>query len=86
MDQLKNRFRIITKELGIFHTHYNHIVQENPSGVPEEEYIALASDRFKEIEGRKFKFQKLFPILQDVVKYSGVDGLPALHEGLLDHH
>ena len=87
LDQLKNRFKIITKELGIFHTHYNHIVQENPSGVPEEEYIALASDRFKEVEGRKFKFQKVFPILQDVVKYSVVDvGVPTLHEGLLDHH
>jgi hypothetical protein len=66
---LKNRFRIITKELGIFHTHYyNHIVQEkNPSGVPEEEYIVLASHPFKEVEGRKFKFQMVFPILQDVI-------------------
>ncbi len=56
--------------------------------MPEEEYIALASDRFKEVEGRKFKFQKLFPILQDVVKYSGgvSHGVPALHDGLLDHH
>jgi hypothetical protein len=63
------------------------LVQENPSGVPEEEYIAVASDRFKEVEGRKCKFhQKLFPILQDVVKYSGVNGVPGLHEGLLDRH
>jgi hypothetical protein len=59
-----------------------------PGGVPEEEYsIILASDQFKEVEGRKLKFQKLFPILQDVVKYSGVDGVPALHEGpLLERH
>jgi hypothetical protein len=56
----------MTKELGDFHTHDKHIVPENPSGaVPEEEYIALASDRFKEVEGttsRKFKFQEAFPI------------------------
>jgi hypothetical protein len=32
MDKLKNRFsRIILKELGFFHTHYNHTVQENPA-------------------------------------------------------
>jgi hypothetical protein len=87
LEQLKNRFKIITRELGFFHTHYKHIVQENPSGVPEEEYIALASDRFKEVEGRKFKFQKVFPILQDVVKYSGgVEEEASLPEGFLDHH
>jgi hypothetical protein len=44
MDQLKNRFRMITKDIGylfLFHTHYNHIVQENPSGVPEEDRYLL---------------------------------------------
>ncbi len=80
----------MSKELGVFHTHYNHIVQENPSGVPEEEYIVLASDRFKEVEGRKFKFQKVFPILQDVVKYSSgsrdVEDEEEPSLGFLDHY
>ncbi len=56
--------------------------------MPEEEYISLAaSDRFKDVEGRKFKFQEVFPLLHDVVKYSVVDGgVPTLHEGLQDRH
>jgi hypothetical protein len=70
LDQLKNRFKVIKKDMNEFKVHYSHIVSEAPSGVPQEEYIDLACDRFYAVHKRKFRFKQCVPTLQSVVCFS----------------
>ncbi len=70
MDQLQNRFKGIQTAIQIFNVHYRHIVAESPSGVPEDEYIDLACDRYKLVQGSKFRFKYLVPTLHAIVKFS----------------
>jgi hypothetical protein len=57
LDQLKNRFKVIKKDMNEFKVHYSHIISESPSGVPQEEYIDLACDQFQAVQKRKFWFK-----------------------------
>jgi hypothetical protein len=71
MDQLQNRFKGIQAAIQIFNVQYRHIVAESPpSGVPEDEYIDLACDRYKLVQGSKFRFKYLVPTLHAIVKFS----------------
>ena len=68
-EQLSNKFKMITKHMVLFNKHYRQLHSEKPSGVPEEQYIDLVIDRFKEHEGVAFKFKECVPILHDIVKF-----------------
>ncbi len=69
-----------------FKVHYSDIVlSEAPSGVPQEEYINLACDRFQAVHKRKFRFKQCVPTLQAVVCFSSKKEAPTLHEGLADN-
>jgi hypothetical protein len=85
LDQLKNRFKVIKKDMNEFKVHYSHIVSEAPSGVPQEQYIDLACDRFQAVHKRKFRFKQCVPTLQSVVCFSNEKECPTLHEGLADN-
>jgi hypothetical protein len=61
LDQLKNRFKVIKKDMNEFKVHYSHIVSEAPSGVPQEEYIDLPCGRFHAVQKRNFRFKQCVP-------------------------
>jgi hypothetical protein len=57
MDQLMNRFnRHIKVDIMVYNKHYIHIHKEKPSGVPEDQYPELICARYKEVEGKSFRF------------------------------
>ena len=68
-DQLQNKFKTVAKHMILFNKHYKQLYAEKPSGVPEEQYIDLVVDRFKDHEGIPFRFKECVPILHDVVKF-----------------
>ena len=68
-DQLQNKFKVITAHMILFNKHYRQLHSEKPSGVPEEEYVDIVVDRFKELENKPFRFKECVPILHDIIKF-----------------
>jgi hypothetical protein len=67
-EALDNRFmKSIKVDMVVFNKYYKQIKQEKPSG--ENDYIALAAERFLAIEGRPFKFVDCVIPLRDIPKY-----------------
>jgi hypothetical protein len=83
LDQLKNRFKVIKKNMNEFKVHFSRhiIVTEAPLSVPQEEYIELACDWFQAVQKRNFRFKKCVPTLQEaVVCFSSEKETSTLHE------
>ncbi len=86
VDQLMNRFnRHIKVDIMVYNKHFLHIKAEKPSGVPEEQYPELICARYKEVEGKSFRFAQCVDTLHSVPKFSP-EHTPALVPGLIDTH
>jgi hypothetical protein len=87
LDQLMQRFnRNIKVDIMVYNKHYIHIHNEKPSGVPVEQYYPeLICARYKEVEGKAFRFAQCVDTLHSLVKFSP-DNTPALVPGLIDTH
>jgi hypothetical protein len=87
MEHLMHRFnRNIKVDIMVYNKHcYIHIHTEMPSGVPVEQYPELICARYKEVEGKSFRFAQCVETLHSLVKFSP-DNTPALVPGLIDTH
>jgi hypothetical protein len=88
LDQLMHRFNRNTKvHIMVYNKHYIHIHNEKPSGVlPVDQYPELICARYKEVEGKSFRFAQCVDILHSLVKCSPDNAAPALVPGLIDTH
>ena len=69
-EQLQNKFKLIASHMILFNKHWKQLEAERPSGVPENEYADMVAERFKEAEGKPFRFTECVPILHSIVKFS----------------
>jgi No apical meristem-associated C-terminal domain len=70
LDSLRNRFqRHITKEVQKFNAHYKFCKDKNPSGCVDEDIFERACTRFKEFEGKPFRFSHCVDTLHKMVKF-----------------
>jgi hypothetical protein len=91
-EQIQTRWKALAKDMNVFFGHLKHIETESPSGVPEDEYVDLAIDRYNQCEKRRFGkgLKECIPYLQNIVRFtphqtSGatLDPIMALQTGML---
>lgn len=70
-DACMNRFqRHMAKQTQVWNKYFREINNERPSGVPNDEWPNLATERFLEHEGYPFKFQSAALILHSMPKFN----------------
>jgi hypothetical protein len=61
--------RHIMPAVGKLNIFLRQVKAKKPSGTPEDEYIDIAMEMFKEMEKKEFSYKLCVPILQDLAKY-----------------
>jgi hypothetical protein len=71
VDQLYNRWKKhINKDMAVFMRYLGQVYIDMPTGTPEKEYISVAAKRYKEAQGRVFRFESCVPTLVQLPRYS----------------
>ena len=71
VDQLYNRWKKhINKDMAVFMRYLGQVYIDMPTGTPEKEYISIAAKRYKEAQGKVFRFESCVPTLVQLPRYS----------------
>ncbi len=72
MDQLYVRWKKhINKDTAVFMKYLGQVYIDMPTGTPEKgEYISVAAERYKEAQGKIFRFKSCVPTLVQLARYS----------------
>jgi hypothetical protein len=86
-EQIQTRWKALAKDMNVYFGHLKHIYSEAPSGVPEEQYVDLAIERYNGVEKKKFGkgLKECIPLLQKIVRFTAQSGTTIQH-GLADRH
>jgi hypothetical protein len=71
VDQLYVRWKKhINKDMAVFIRYLGQVYSDMPTGTPEKEYISVAAKRYKEAQGKIFRFESCVPTLVQLARYS----------------